>query len=147
MKKFGSCTGPEIEGYIYIVNWTLSNKLWWNCNRNSNIFIQANAFKSFVCGMAAILYHPQCAKTMVCLITCILHFTQKIYVSTISLFGSHALRHQICTTMKNVRRKTFHSYFNTTKAALSPGITCLYSHWCLNIKHRTYPSKTDIIKS
>ena len=29
------------------------NKLQWNCNRNSNIFIQENAFESVVCEMAA----------------------------------------------------------------------------------------------
>ena len=44
-----------------IVNWTLRNKLQWNFNRNSNIFIQENAFES-VCEMAAILSRPQCVR-------------------------------------------------------------------------------------
>ena len=35
------------------------NKLLWNFNRNSNIFIQENAFESVVCEMAAILSPPQ----------------------------------------------------------------------------------------
>ena len=43
-----------------IVNWTLRNKLQWNLNRNSNIFIQENAFGSVVCETAAILSRPQC---------------------------------------------------------------------------------------
>ena len=43
-----------------IVNWTLRNKLQWNLNRNSNIFIQENAFESVVCETAAILSRPQC---------------------------------------------------------------------------------------
>ena len=43
-----------------IVDWTLRNKLQWNFNRNSNIFIQENAFESVVCEMAAILSRPQC---------------------------------------------------------------------------------------
>ena len=45
-----------------IVNWTLGNKLQWNFNRNSNIFIQENAFESVICEMASILYQPQCAE-------------------------------------------------------------------------------------
>ena len=45
-----------------IVNWTLRNKLQWNLNRNSNIFIQENAFESVVCETAAILSRPQCVK-------------------------------------------------------------------------------------
>ena len=31
------------------------NKLQWNFNRNSNIFIQENAFESVACKMVAIL--------------------------------------------------------------------------------------------
>ena len=45
-----------------IVNWTLRNKLQWNLNRNSNIFIQENAFESVVCETVAILSLPQCVK-------------------------------------------------------------------------------------
>ena len=43
-----------------IVNWTLRNKLQWNFNRNSNIFIQENALENVVCEMASILSLPQC---------------------------------------------------------------------------------------
>ena len=44
------------------VNWTLGNKLQWNFNRNSNFFIQENAFESVICEMAAILSRPQWVK-------------------------------------------------------------------------------------
>ena len=44
------------------VYWTLRNKLQWNFNWNSNIFIQENAFESVVWEMAAILSRPQCVK-------------------------------------------------------------------------------------
>ena len=37
-----------------IVNWTLGNKLQWNFNRNSNIFIQENVFENGVCEMPSI---------------------------------------------------------------------------------------------
>ena len=47
-----------------IVNWTLMNKLQWNCIGNSNIFIQENAFQSVVCEMAAILSRPQCVRLL-----------------------------------------------------------------------------------
>ena len=42
------------------VNWALRNKLQWNVNRNSYIFIQENPFENVVWKMAAILSWPQC---------------------------------------------------------------------------------------
>ena len=42
-----------------IVSKTLRNKLQWIFSRNSNIFIQENAFESVVCEKAAILSRPQ----------------------------------------------------------------------------------------
>ena len=45
-----------------IVDWNLTNKLQWNFNRNSNIFIQYNALENIVCEMPAILSRPQCVK-------------------------------------------------------------------------------------
>ena len=50
-----------------IVNWTLGNKLQWNFNRNSNIFIQEIAFENVVCEMASILSRPQCVYLDPCL--------------------------------------------------------------------------------
>ena len=38
------------------------NKLHWNPKKNSNIFIQENAFESIVCEMTAILSRPQYVK-------------------------------------------------------------------------------------
>ena len=38
-----------------IVNWTLKNKIHWNLNSNTNIFIHENAFENIVCEIAAIL--------------------------------------------------------------------------------------------
>ena len=46
-----------------IVNWTLRNKLQWNFNWNSNIFIQENALENVVCEMASILSRPQCVNS------------------------------------------------------------------------------------
>ena len=51
----------------YSVNWTLRNKLQWNFNWNSNIFIRENALQNVVCKMASILPRPQCVKK-VCII-------------------------------------------------------------------------------
>ena len=45
-----------------IVDLTLRNKLQWNGNRNSYIFIQENPFENVVWKMAAILSRPQCVK-------------------------------------------------------------------------------------
>ena len=44
------------------VDWTLENKLQWNLNRNSNIFVPENAFETVVCEMVVILSLPQCVK-------------------------------------------------------------------------------------
>ena len=41
--------------------WNLRNKLQWNSNRNSNIFVQENAFENVIWKMAVILYRPQYA--------------------------------------------------------------------------------------
>ena len=43
-----------------IVNLTLGNKLPWNVNLNSYIFIQENLFENVVRKMAIILSRPQC---------------------------------------------------------------------------------------
>ena len=48
------------EYYRNIVNWTLGNKLQWNLNQNSYIFIQENAFQNVVWKMAPILSRPRC---------------------------------------------------------------------------------------
>ena len=45
-----------------IVNWTLRNKLQWNLNWNSHIFIQGNVFENIIWKMAAILSQPQSVK-------------------------------------------------------------------------------------
>ena len=33
----------------HIITWTLGNKLQWNLNRNSNVFIQENPFENVIC--------------------------------------------------------------------------------------------------
>ena len=38
-----------------IVNWTLRNKVQWNLNQNTKVFIHENAYENIVCEMAAIL--------------------------------------------------------------------------------------------
>ena len=54
----------------HIVNWTLGNKLQWNFNRNSNVFIEENAFEDVVGEMAAIF------SASVCLDACVRHWFQ-----------------------------------------------------------------------
>ena len=46
-----------------IVNWTFWNKLQWNFNLNSYIFIRENPFENVVWKMGAILSQPQCVNT------------------------------------------------------------------------------------
>ena len=43
----------------YFVNWTLRNKLQWNFNRNTYIFLHENALENVICETAFILSRPQ----------------------------------------------------------------------------------------
>ena len=56
------------DGYLNqcwdFVNWTFGNKLQWNFNRNSHIFIQENPFENVVWKMASIFSRPQCVHTL-----------------------------------------------------------------------------------
>ena len=47
-----------------IVNWAPRNKLQWNYNRNSCIFIQENVFECVVCDMSAVLSWSQYVKSV-----------------------------------------------------------------------------------
>ena len=68
----------------------LANKLRWNFNRNSNIFIQENAFESVVCEMTATLSWPQCVNR---LLKCanIRDLTQVTFLDSCDLF-THTLQ-------------------------------------------------------
>ena len=52
-----ACSAPShyLNQCWIIVNWTLRNKLQWNFDWNSNIFIKENALENRICEMAAIL--------------------------------------------------------------------------------------------
>ena len=54
-----------------IVNWTPGNKIQWNFNQNSYIFIQGSAFKNGVWKMAAILSWPWCVNVNIVVMACI----------------------------------------------------------------------------
>ena len=43
-----------------IVNCTLRNKLWWNFNQNSNIFVDENAIENVICDFPNKLSRRQC---------------------------------------------------------------------------------------
>ena len=45
-----------------VVNWTLMDALQWSSYRNSNLFIQENAFENIVWKISAILSRSQCVK-------------------------------------------------------------------------------------
>ena len=47
-----------------IVNWTLGNKLQWNSDKNTKLFIHENAFENIVCEMAAILSRGRWVNTL-----------------------------------------------------------------------------------
>ena len=96
-------TSHYLNQWWNIVDWTLRNKLQWNCIRNSYIFIQENAFETAVCEMAAILSRPQWVKTGKCafqyfIIYCNAHtilamfsndFTPNMYFNSLYLHGMY----------------------------------------------------------
>ena len=76
-----------------IVNWSLRNKLQWNFNRNSNIFIQENALEHVVCEMASILSRPQCVNGLIVSALCCSWFVLLILTElfcSVSLFPKYA---------------------------------------------------------
>ena len=52
-----ACSAPShhLNQCWLLVNWTLSNKLQWNLNRNTKFFIRENAIEDVRCKMATIL--------------------------------------------------------------------------------------------
>ena len=52
-----ACSAPSnyLNQHWLIVNWTFRNRLQWNLNQNTKVFIHKNAFEYVVCEMAAIL--------------------------------------------------------------------------------------------
>ena len=54
--SIGSASSHYLNQCWLIVNWTLRNKLQWNSNQNTILFIHANEFENVVYEMAAILF-------------------------------------------------------------------------------------------
>ena len=71
-----------------VVNWTLRNKLQWNFNQNSCIFIKENAFHNVVCKIAPILFRPQCVK-MCSFYFNLYHSHMKLYIHVMCLTFSY----------------------------------------------------------
>ena len=57
--RVGANASHYLDQCWNIYNSTLRDRLRWNCNRNSYIFIQENAFETVFCEMATILSRPQ----------------------------------------------------------------------------------------
>ena len=61
---------PDLSQYLNLccvdVNWTLKNKLQWNYNQNTKLFIHENAFETILCEMAAILPRERWVKGFQC---------------------------------------------------------------------------------
>ena len=73
-------TKPLSEPMLEYFHLTLRNILQWNFNRNSDIFIQENAFESVICEMAAILSRPQCVNSLWCSYTTWHHLSGSSWV-------------------------------------------------------------------
>ena len=102
-----------------IVDLTLRNKLQWNLNRNSYIFIQENAYKNFIWKMAAILSWPQCVKSCRCfsfenqvlvyfifkcpMASCLVNMRSNLTISNIAMLRTHYFKSYLWV----IQRKSF----------------------------------------
>ena len=68
-------TDNHLNQCCLIVNFTLRNKLEWNFNQNSSIFIQENTFENVVCEMAAILSRGRLVNETISSDMCCIHIT------------------------------------------------------------------------
>ena len=57
-----SAPSHYLNQYCVIVNWTLRNKLQWNCYQNTKPFTHENASENIVCERAAILSRERWVK-------------------------------------------------------------------------------------
>ena len=50
--------------YVMVIKWTLRNKIPWNFNPNTTIFIWENEFENIICKKAVILSRPHYVVTL-----------------------------------------------------------------------------------
>ena len=75
-----------------IVNWTITNKLQWNSNQNTSLFIQENAFENVVCEMAAILSRRRRVKIDIGVCE-VMHHVTHIYSPISFYYDFHNIPH------------------------------------------------------
>ena len=56
--------GTNLNQSWVIINWILGNKLQWNFNQNTKLFIDKSASENIVCKMASTLSRPQCVNSL-----------------------------------------------------------------------------------
>ena len=76
-----ACSAPShyLNQYCLIANWTLRNKLQWNLNHNTKLFIHENAFKYIVCEMTTILSGWRWVNFIIWMVLCHSDVTQRHY--------------------------------------------------------------------
>ena len=126
---------PLSEPMPEYCNLTLRNKLQWNFNRYSNIFIQENPFQNVVWKIAAILSRPQCV-IAISSENSNLHFHH--YCKRCDVFCDITMSGIICSSLKPFATikslSTRHVYFfaKTIIKQISlfpPSLSTLYDKW------------------
>ena len=59
-----SAPSHYLNQYWIIVNWTLRNKLQWNFNKKTKLFIHENASENIICKKVAILSRGRCDNSL-----------------------------------------------------------------------------------
>ena len=96
-----------------IFSWALRNKLQWNFDRNSNIFIRENTSENVVVEILTILFWPQCVKSDPVFTFSIKGSTKKCTCPTIE---SYSLQHRLYRIQKRILPKS---------TCLTTSFTCL----------------------
>ena len=120
-----------------IVKWTLGNKLQWNFNQNSNIFIHKNAFESVVCDMASILSRPQCVKH-VYLRTCV--FSPTALLCRNATWAAFAWNTYFPRYVENIRTMSKDVFQFGKSNYVYNVIICFYQRHKIMIKSNSFPS-------
>ena len=109
------------------INWTLRNKLQWNFNWNTNLFIHENASENTVCKMAAILSRRDELSTSKChCIRCGFLSQMASNVESISMSWHHH-------ATKPVRPSAANPIMHWIKWKTNPSSSFHCSQWVLQI--------------
>ena len=102
-----------------IVNWTFRNKLQWNSNQNTKLFIHENVFENVVCEMASISSVGRWVKWW--------HYCILSVISVMSVWRDNDVTFTLCICWQTKRFQRFHE-LHTWVVKMTPTQKVINSH-------------------